>query len=116
MEFQIENKRRGAYAGASKRKYLAKGGCGREYEIDQTGSGWGVDVSNRDYFVMRVFFSQLKDAKAAVERIENGTLDWSTPKSVVRGVICFECGGKTLEHEHKCGHCGALKPWIANKA
>ena len=115
MEFQIEHKRRGAYAGASKRKFIAKGNSGREYEIEQTGEGWGVDVSNRDYFVMRVFFGQLKDAKASVEHIENGTLDWTKPKHVVRGVICFECGGRTPEHERKCEHCGTLKPWLDYK-
>ena len=111
-EFQITTKRRGAYAGASKRKFTCKGRSRREYEVEQDARGWGVEVSNRDYFVMRVFFDKLTDAKTAVGNIENGYFDYSTAKEIVRGNICFECGGKTPAQEAACTKCGTLKPWI----
>lgn len=111
-EFQIITKKRAAYAGLSKRKYTCNGNNYREYEVEQGGSGWGVDVSNRGYFVMRVLFDKLKDAKTAVSHIEKGSFDYSKAKRIVEGNVCFECGGKTPSHEWKCSHCGAVKPWI----
>lgn len=113
--FEIITKKRGAYAGASKRKYTCKGRSFREYEVEQNGQGWGVDVSNRDYFVMRVIFDKLQDAKLAVGNIENGCFDYSTAKRIVEGNVCFECGGKTPSHERACKHCGTLKPWLPHE-
>ena len=112
MEFQIDRKRRPAYSGASKRRYTAKGRKCREYEIEQTGAGWVLDISNRDYCVAKVVFHQLHVAKTAAGRIETGQFDWSTPKEIIRGAVCFECGGKTEKDEPACSHCSALKPWI----
>ena len=112
MEFQINRKRRPAYSGASKRIYTVKGRKRREYELEQTGDGWVLDISNRDYCVAKVVFYQLHVAKTAVGRIENGQFDWSSAKQVIPGARCFECGGETDKDEAACLHCGTLKPWI----
>ena len=112
MEFQIDRKRRPAYSGASKRIYMAKGRNGREYEIEQTRAGWVLDISNQDYCVAKVIFHQLYVAKIAAGRIETGQFDWSAPKEIIRGAVCFECGGKTAKDEAACLHCGTLKPWM----
>lgn len=112
MKLEQRKKKRGAYSGASHTVFDAVGKNGREYTIEQTLSGWEIEIHNADFFVASFSFSRLNEAKTAAVQIENGVFDPSKARKIRRGVTCFECGHTTPVTAATCFNCGTLKPWI----
>lgn len=115
MELKQRQKKRGAYAGASKTIIDGKGANGREYTIEQTLKGWEVEIHNNDFFVASFIFDRLQKAKSAAIDIEAGIFDPQKARDVRRGVTCFQCGSPTNLKLPNCPNCGTLKPWIYYK-